>query len=446
MEKRKSSEGTVVVLGGGLAGLSAMYHMRQAGVSNCHLFEKENRVGGLTRSEKINGFTFDFTGHLLHFRNEEVKQLVSTLLNDNLHYLKRNSWIFSKERYTRYPFQTNLYGLPAEVIKECVAGFVKAPANRIEQSVAPRLAVDSYKNFADWARQTLGEGISQHFMTPYNEKLWTVPLDQLTCEWMGRFVPTTSLEQILDGALRDQSDGIGYNAQFGYPLRGGIESLPRAFSAGLQNLHVGHELTELDPLKRVLRFKNGESIRYDHLITSIPLPSLIRSIQNPPDSVVRACSRLRAVSVLNLNFGIDRNPGDKHWVYFPEPKFCFYRVGFSHNFSPHQAPEGKGAIYVEVAYSQWKPLDKASIIERVKLDLQSCGILRNDDQILAELSLDIPFAYVLFDHEYRKSVELIRAYARERGIITIGRYGSWEYSGMEDAILQGKCATEQILG
>jgi protoporphyrinogen oxidase len=446
MENRNSSEGPVVVLGGGLAGLSAMYHMRQAGLANCHLFEKERRVGGLTRSEKINGFTFDFTGHLLHFRNDEVKRLVSTLLGDNLHYLNRNSWIFSKDRFTRYPFQTNLYGLPAEVIKECISGFVKAPANRIESTPASGPNGDRYQHFADWVMQTLGEGISQHFMTPYNEKLWTVPLDQLTCEWMGRFVPATSLEQILDGALKDQSDTVGYNAQFGYPLKGGIESLPRAFSANLQNLHVEHELTELDPLKQILRFKNGESIRYDRLITSIPLPILIRSIQNPPDSVVRACSRLRAVSVLNLNFGIDRNPGDKHWIYFPEPRYRFYRVGFSHNFSPFQAPEGKGAIYVEVAYSQWKPLDKASILERVKQDLHSCGILRNDDQILAELLLDMPCAYVLFDKEYRKSVDLIRSYARERGIITIGRYGSWEYSGMEDAILQGRSAAKEILG
>ena len=134
------------------------------------------------------------------FSTSEMKKSSNsclTLLNDNLHYLKRNSWIFSKERYTRYPFQTNLYGLPAEVIKECIAGFVKAPANRMESSPTSRPTSDGYRNFSDWAMQTLGEGISKHFMTPYNEKLWTVPLDQLTCEWMGRFVPTTSLEQIL---------------------------------------------------------------------------------------------------------------------------------------------------------------------------------------------------------------------------------------------------------
>ncbi|MFN8009232.1 MAG: FAD-dependent oxidoreductase [Terriglobia bacterium] len=446
MSHQKSNEDTVAVLGGGLAGLSAMYFLRQAGYQNSHLFEKEKRVGGVTRSEKVNGFTFDFTGHLLHFKNEEVKSLVSTLLGDNLHYLHRNSWIFSKDCYTRYPFQTNLYGLPPEVIKECIVGFIKATGN----GSAPRVSLPSHTNgyatFADWIAETLGEGISKHFMTPYNQKLWTIPLQELTCEWMGRFVPQTSLEQILDGALRDQSARQGYNAQFGYPLRGGIESLPRAFAANLSNLHVDHELTELDPVKKRLKFKNGAHLKYDRLISSIPLPILIRSINHPPASVDRACSRLRSVSVYNLNLGIDRNPGDKHWIYFPESQYCFYRVGFSHNFSPYQAPEGKGAIYVEVAHSKWKPLDRSSIVRQIKQDLLSCGILQKDDVIAAELPLDIPCAYVLFDQHYRESVDVIRAYARENGITTIGRYGSWEYSGMEDAIWQGQCAAREAVG
>jgi protoporphyrinogen oxidase len=91
-----SDKYATVVLGGGLAGLSALWHLQQAGHCDSHLFEKESRVGGLTRSEQLNGFTFDYTGHLLHFKNEKVKQLVSRLLDGNLHSVTRNSWIFSR--------------------------------------------------------------------------------------------------------------------------------------------------------------------------------------------------------------------------------------------------------------------------------------------------------------------------------------------------------------
>jgi protoporphyrinogen oxidase len=439
----KAKRGKVVVLGGGLAGLSALWHLQKAGWENSFLFEKESRVGGLTRSETVNGFTFDYTGHLLHFRNDTVKELVSNLLGQNIHYVARNSWILSKGVYTRYPFQTNLYGLPSSVIKECILGFIKATANGHHGRFAK--VCSDYVNFEEWIYSTLGSGIATHFMVPYNEKLWTVPLKELTCDWMGRFVPTTSLEQILDGALSDQSKNIGYNAQFGYPLKGGIESLPRAFARSLKNLYPEHEVVRLDLQKKRIVFKNKQTINFDALISSMPMPRLVKLISAVPSPVQKASDQLCFTSVYNVNIGVDRKVSDMHWIYFPEPEFTFYRIGFSHNFSPYQAPPGCGSIYAEVAYSPWKPLDKSQIVAKVRQDLLKAKILRKEDRLLAECCIDIPCAYVLYDQNYRQRVGLIRNYLRKNRIRTIGRYGSWEYSGMEDAIWQGKEAAEEIL-
>lgn len=437
-----SDKHAIVVLGGGLAGLSTLWHLQGRGHTDSHLFEKESRVGGLTRSEQINGYTFDYTGHLLHFKNEAVKQLVSRLLDGNLHSVTRNSWIFSKGVYTRYPFQTNLYGLPTEVVKECIVGFVKA---RNDHTAGNGHDASEPMGFSAWIDSTLGPGIARHFMTPYNEKLWTVPLDELTCEWMGRFVPSTSLEQILDGALADQSSSAGYNATFSYPLRGGIEALPRALAASLTNIHTGCELAHLDLPNRQLHFKNGQTARFHRLVTTMPLPALLRAASDVPKPVREAAQKLRFTSVCNVNLGVDRNISDKHWIYFPEPDYCFYRIGFSHNFSPNQAPPGCSAIYAEVGYSDWKPLNRTRLVERIKTDLTKAGILRSSDRIMAELCLDIPCAYVIYDRHHRRCSDMVRAFLRENGIFTIGRYGAWEYSGMEDAIWQGKLAAEQIL-
>ncbi len=436
---------SIAVLGGGLAGLSTLWHLQQAGAANSCLFEKETRVGGLTRSESINGFTFDYTGHLLHFKNEAVGQLVSTLLQGNLHALVRNSWIFSKGVHTRYPFQTNLYGLPLDVVKECILGFIGAPSNQPNGSGRAPTSTRDFPSFAAWIESTLGPGFSRHFMTPYNEKLWTVPLDELTCEWMGRFVPSTSLEQILDGALTDQAKNVGYNATFSYPLRGGIESLPRAFAASLENIHVEWEVKSLDLGKRKIHFANGETFPYDFLVSTMPLNGLLRAATDLPGAVAKAASQLRFTSVYNINLGVNRVLSDKHWIYFPEPEYCFYRAGFPNNFSPNQSPQGCGSIYVELAHSPRKPLDKEAISERVQADLRKAGILRSDDQIVAELQLDIPCAYVIYDQNYRKAVTFLRQFLLEQRIYTIGRYGAWEYSGMEDAIWQGKVAAEEIL-
>jgi protoporphyrinogen oxidase len=283
-------------------------------------------------------------------------------------------------------------------------------------------------------------------MTPYNEKLWTVPLHELTCEWMGRFIPSTSLEQILDGALTDQSSNAGYNATFSYPLRGGIEALPQAFAASLANIHTGCELAQLDLQNRQLHFKNGRTAGFHRLVTTMPLPALLRAASDVPQPVREAAQKLRFTSVCNVNLGVNRNISDKHWIYFPEPEYCFYRIGFSHNFSPNQAPAGCSAIYAEVGYSDWKPLNRFGLVERIKMDLMKAGILKSSDRVLAELCLDIPCAYVIYDLQHRHSSELVRRFLRENGIFTIGRYGAWEYSGMEDAIWQGRQAAEEIMG
>src|SRR5262245_45824073 len=332
----------IVILGGGLAGLSAHWHLQRAGYEKSFLFEKESRIGGLTRSQTVNGFTFDYTGHLLHFKDPGIKKLVTDLLGDNIHYVTRNSWIFSKGVYTRYPFQTNLHGLPPDVIKECILGFVQANTNghqNVTHSNAPSSALE-LRSFEEWIYSALGSGIAKHFMVPYNEKLWTVPLCHLTCEWMGRFVPGTSLEQILDGALSDQSRNIGYNASFGYPLKGGIEALPRAFGNSLKNVHPGFEVSKLDLGARRVTFRNREQTDFDVLVSSMPMPAFMRVACEVPSAVQKASELLRFTSVYNVNLGVDRVVSDKHWIYFPESEFLFYRVGFAHNFSPHQSPPG----------------------------------------------------------------------------------------------------------
>ena len=113
----------VIIIGGGLTGISTAFHLEKQGI-NYHLFEKNFYVGGLCSSVGSNGFTFDYTGHLLHLRNKYSKNLIKSLLKNNIFKIKRNSYIFSKNIYTPYPFQANTFGLPSKVIRECVYGFL----------------------------------------------------------------------------------------------------------------------------------------------------------------------------------------------------------------------------------------------------------------------------------------------------------------------------------
>jgi len=433
----------VIILGGGLAGLSTLWYLQRSGHGNCTLFEKESRVGGLARSETINGFTFDYTGHLLHFHSSSIQDLVHSLLNGNLHRLNRESWIYSHQRYSRYPFQSNLFGLPAPVIKECILEYVRAPGFRLSAN-DPIPPYEGPSNFESWVLFAFGKGLARHFLLPYNEKLWTVPCRELSCDWMGRFVPQTSLEQILSGALSDEAEKSGYNAFFSYPLQGGIEELPRKMAGALANWHCNQECSEIDLEAQSVRFQAGDRHSYHFLVTTIPLPFLIKICRRVPEEIRAAAQKLRWVSVLNLNFGIDRPMSGKHWIYVPESPWLFYRLGFQHNFSPFLAPSGCGSVYIEIAHPADQPLDPGVVSRQVREQLHELGILRKTDKILAECHLKIPTAYVIYDQEHARAVQTVQDYLKSRNVYSIGRYGAWEYSSMEDALSAGAETAQEI--
>src|SRR5258707_15852621 len=117
-----SSSAPIVIIGAGPTGLSAAYHVGQDAV----LIEQADRVGGWCRSVEDNGFTFDMAGHIMFSNDPYVHEMYQMLLGDNVHWQDREAWIYSKNVYTRYPFQASLYGLPPAVIAECITGAIEA--------------------------------------------------------------------------------------------------------------------------------------------------------------------------------------------------------------------------------------------------------------------------------------------------------------------------------
>jgi protoporphyrinogen oxidase len=121
----------------------------------------------------------------------------------------------------------------------------------------------------------------------------------------------------------------------------------------------------------------------------------------------------------------------------PKAELPFYRVGFYHNFSRAMVPKGGSSVYAEMSYSPERPLDKAAAPGRVKAGLRRMGILRPTDTVAAQWVADIEDAYVVYDSHRGASVGTIQAWLGERGIVSTGRWGRWEYAAMEDAIWQG---------
>ncbi|MBU1006737.1 MAG: FAD-dependent oxidoreductase [Candidatus Omnitrophica bacterium] len=426
---RNNGKDDILILGAGLAGLSAAYHLKK----NYSLYEKEDEPGGMTRSVRKDGYVFDYDGHLLYFRNEYTSLLMNKLLDGNLAPHKRSSWIYSNGSYTQYPFQANFYGLPSNVVKDCLVGLIKA------QTSAPKSDAGQNGNFENWMRNVFGSGISEFFMLPYNRKFWTIEPRDLTCDWMQGFVPVPSLEDTVTGAISNSAKLHGYNARFWYPVKGGISEIVEAFSRKVNNLHVNKKVITLDQYRKEVIFEDGTIKSFKKLITTIPMPELSKILVDLPKQVKQAFSMLRFTSIFVVNLGIKRDDvTDKHWVYYPGDNIVFYRTGFPTNFSVDVAPPKRTSVYAEISYSDNKKIDKDKAIADTIKNLTELGMIRDEKDIELCLPMDIKYGYVIYDSNRNKAVQIIKKYLKRFGIHATGRYGSWSYMSMEDVILEGK--------
>ena len=428
-----------LILGAGLAGLSAACALRERDDETLVL-EKEGEAGGLCRSRQVNGFTFDCTGHLLHLRDPETREWLLGLLPGAFASVERKSLIYSHGVYTGYPFQANTYGLPPEVIRQCVVGFVEALLRR--QAGGDAEPAD----FRAWALATFGEGIARHFMFPYNEKLYRVDLREMECGWVSWSIPKPTLDEVVRGSLGIEVKGLGYNPRFLYPRRGGIAAIPNAMAQRCGELRLAAAVRSLDPVGRRAQLASGETVAYERLISTLPLDALLAMMDPVPEpSLKKARGRLRAVKVVNLNLGIDRAgvlPG--HWVYFPDAAFPFYRVGSPTNYSDGVAPRGCSSLYVEVALRRDEPLDAGRLEEECLEGLRRAGILRTGDRIVAREILTLDPAYVIYDHFRKDALPAIHRILERYGVISTGRFGAWEYGSMESALKQGREAALRV--
>lgn len=429
----------IIILGAGLTGLSAAYHLEQLGIHDYQIFERERTIGGLCRTVQQDGFTFDYTGHLLHLNHLYFQDLIYNLLApENFNTITRRSYIYSQNTYTKYPYQVNLFGLPTETITACIQGYLERPK------------LKKTKNFYQWALKNFGAGITKYFLAPYQNKIFAYDIRKVSDSWTGRFVPQTSLQAMINGAIADQPEivqQIGYNANFIYPKSGGIFAWVEQLGNQIkQPIQTNYSAKTIDLKNKVITFTNGHTEKFKTLISTIPLNNLLNNLVESSQSNLKILApKLICNSVTNFNLGINRpDLSDKHWVYFPEPKYKFYRLGFPHNFTSLATPANCSSLYGEFAHVNKSP---AYVQENLKTALKQVKQLLNiqEHEILTEKIIDIKHAYVIYNQWRDQNLPKILQTLADQQLYSCGRYGAWKYSSMQEAILDGKAVAEKLV-
>jgi len=199
----------VLVLGGGVAGISAAWHARQAG-REAVIFEAKERYGGLLDHFYRSGFRFDNAVHFAFSKNEPFSAL---LAKADLITHRPEPYNYEQGRWLKHPVQNNLYPLPVEEKVEAIRSFIERP----ERGEDP--------DYRRWLYEQLGEVIAERYPVRYTEKYWTVPAERLSTVWIGNRLYRPSLEEVLFGAMTDRTPLTYYLPELFYPRRGGFRAI-----------------------------------------------------------------------------------------------------------------------------------------------------------------------------------------------------------------------------
>jgi protoporphyrinogen oxidase len=180
----------------------------------------------------------------------------------------------------------------------------------------------------------------------------------------------------------------------------------------------------------------GQSVPYHAVVATLPLPELLARISNLPDDIEVHASRLRCTSLRYLNVATrSRPPADWHWIYVPEKRLPFYRVGIYSNAAASMAPAGTASLYVELA--DRGPVSETTLSD-VAQGLAAIGATASPGDIRFADAREIKYAYVVFDEHYAAATTAIFRFLESHAIYPRGRYGAWTYNAMEDCLLAGR--------
>ncbi len=438
-----SGDQRIVIIGAGPTGLGAGYRLQELGHEDWVILEANDYVGGLATSFTDEaGFTYDIGGHVMFSHYQYYDDLVDKLMGDDYTELNREAWVWMEDRFIAYPFQNNIRNLEPRTVFECVNGLIEA--QRREHSPT---------NFREWVDAVFGAGIAEHFMIPYNFKVWATPAELMNYVWIGERVSVVNVEAILRNViLQEDQVSWGPNNTFKYPLRGGTGYLYESLRAFVEDhLHLNTPVASVDPVAKVVRTRDGREWPYDVLLNTMPLNKLVGVTESVPDAVATAAAGLHWSGSHIVGVGLDRPAAStKNWIYFPEPEVPFYRVTYLSNYSPYITPEPDQTLFLtETSRSPYKPEDEATIVQRVVDGLVATGLMDESDtaDVVTTWLCSPDMSYPVPSLTRDPSLGTIQPWLREQGIWSRGRFGAWLYEigNMDHSAMQGVEFVNKVL-
>ena len=412
-----------VILGAGIAGISAGYHLRKKGV-DAIIYEKDNDWGGLCNNFTIDGFRFDRFVHFSFAPDKYTDDLFEQ--SSPLHAHHPVSYNYYKGYWIKHPAQNNLFPLSTSKKVKVIKDFI----NR------ERKELSEITNYDEWLRVQYGNYFAENFPLAYTRKYWGKEAIELETKWVGVRMHTPALEEVLSGAFEELSRNFYYTNFMKYPRRGGFRSI---LNKVRNQVHIEFKKEAVRIGNQKIVFSDGRCATYSRLISSLPLPEIIPMLVNVPTEVLLAVSKLKWTCGYQVSLGFNKRDIAKHlWFYIYDEDILPARIYSPSLKSSDNVPEGMSSLQAEIFFANDVIIPSAEeVLEKTIAKLLEIKLFNKEDIIVQDIRFE-KYANIIFTPEIYKNRQLIRDYLASLGIETIGRFGKWDYLWTHQAFETGR--------
>ncbi len=414
------------IIGSGIAGISAGYHLNKKGDSVV-IFEKDNDWGGLCGNFTIDGFRFDRFVHFTFTDDPYIKGIFEK--SSPLYNHPSVSSNYYQGYWLKHPAQNNLAPLPTDEKVKIINDFVNRPQKNIED----------IEDYSEWLRVQYGNYFAENFPFKYTRKYWGVEAKDLETKWVGNRMHSPDLAEVLKGAFETSEDNFYYTKYMRYPKKGGFRSILNDCREGL-DIRFNKEVVRIDTKNKIIYFKDNTSEKYERLISSLPLPEIVDMIDGCPQDVKGAGHSLHNTCGYMVSLGFRRPDVAKHlWFYIYDEDILASRVYSPNLKSPDNVPEGCSSLQAEIFFDCKADIPTKEVVLKNTIEkLVRMGLFTENEIAVKDIRFE-KYANVTFDKDIYKNRQIVLDYLAKVGIESIGRFGKWDYlwtfqafeSGME---------------
>lgn len=413
-----------VIIGSGISGISAGYHLQKRG-EKIVIYEKDNDWGGLCGNFTIDGFRFDRFVHFTFADEEYIRNLFEESSPTYAH--PSISSNYYKGYWLKHPAQNNIAPLTVDEKVDIIKGFI----NRKTKSF------DEIKDYEEWLRVQYGDYFAENFPFKYTRKYWGLEPKELETKWVGNRMHTPNIDEVLKGSYETQDKIFYYTSHMKYPKKGGFRSILNKCREGL-DIRFNKEVVEINPLEKYIKFSDGTKENYKRLISSLPLPEIVKMIKSCPEEVINCADKLHNTCGYMVSLGFKRPDVPKHlWFYIYDEDILASRVYSPSMKSLDNVPNGCSSLQAEIFFDCKAKIPSKDVVMKNTIEkLVSMGLFKEDEIVVKDIRFE-KYANITFDKDIYKNRKVVLDYIQSQNIESIGRFGRWEYYWTHQAFKSG---------